>query len=121
MLRRDLRATGDAVDFGHGPLLHVRVRYAGKSRLEFSKKLPVVGRKTVTFKASYANGVLRFGKTAINGLGRFGDEVQSFLDRYLGVRTSLRDIPFDIKVRSLAVNASGLQIGLAGRNVSYSD
>ena len=104
---------------GLSRLLKVRVRYAGNGRLSVTKKLPVIGKKTITFKARYANGVLRFGQGAVNGAGHLGSEVSSFLNRYFGIKTSLRKFPFDVRVRSVSVNATGLQFALAGRNLAY--
>lgn len=102
-------------------LLHVQVRYAGGGRLQLTKKFPVIGRETVTFKASYANGALRFGQGAINGAGKIGSKVESVLSDYFNVRTSLGRFPFNVKVQRLAVTASGLLITLAGRSLVYNN
>ncbi|MBE7187405.1 DUF2993 domain-containing protein [Jatrophihabitans endophyticus] len=108
------------VDFaGLSRLLKVHVHYGGHGRIALSKKLPVIGRKTVTFAARYANGVLRFGGAAVNGLGHLGHEVASALSHYLDIRTPLRTFPFHIRVRSIRVDSSGLQLTLTGRNLHY--
>lgn len=109
-----------AVDYADlSRLLDVTVHYGGKGRIALTRKLPLIGKKTVTFKASYANGALRFGKAAINGAGSLGSEVSSALKRYLNVDTSLRKFPFDVRVRSIRVDAGGLEFALTGRKLHY--
>ena len=108
------------VDFaGLSRLLHVTVHYGGHGTIALTKKLPVLGKRTLTFKASYANGALRFGKAAVAGAQHLGQQVTSLLKHYLDVRTPLRRFPFDVRVRSVRVDAGGLEFALAGRNLAY--
>ena len=95
------------------------MRYGGDGHLALTKKLPLIGTKTVRFEATYANGALRFGQAAVNGLGHLGQEAGSVLDRYFDIKTPLRRFPCDVGVRSIRVDAGGLEFALAGRNLKF--
>lgn len=92
--------------------LGVDVRYAGNNRIRASKTfdLPIVGRITpnITVRPALVNGALTFGSSSINGAGDNLGSVSGALRNIFDLSVPLTGLPFQIKVRSLTVDSSGL-------------
>lgn len=105
-----------------GRTLGVRLRYAGDGRLRASKRVTVGGTSvvaTVTTRPEYVNGALGFVGTTVANAGSLGSAAASAL-QVLALRIPLQNIPFDVRVRQLAVDAQGVTITLIGRDLAYS-
>ena len=102
--------------------LGVEVHYAGDNRIKASKSidLPVVGTvtPTITVAPALVNGALAFGKSAINGGGDDLGAVAEALTKVFDLSIPLDGLPFDIRVRSLRADASGVQAGFVGADLT---
>lgn len=115
------RATVSYADLGKS--LGGEVTYAGNGRVEASRTFTVLGQKvrpTISAKPSAANGALSFTGSSINGLDDAPAAVASALNDVFDTSLSLKGIPFHITVTSLTADARGLELVLAGKNLSYS-
>jgi hypothetical protein len=114
--------TIDYHDLSH--LLGITVRYAGGDRIKASKKFTVLGKTfnpTISVRPVFANGALAFAKSQINSLGQLGGEASSVLKKLFSTPVPLDGIPFDVTVRTLHVDSGGLEIDLAGSDLTYSN
>jgi hypothetical protein len=106
-----------------GKTLGVDVSYAGNGRIEATKKVTVLG-TTVTASLStepkLVNGALGFTATAIDDAGQLGGQVTSALNQAFDLTVPLQGIPFNVQVKSLRVDASGVLMDLSGRDLTYS-
>ena len=105
--------------------LGVTVRYAGNNRITASKSidLPVVGTisPTISVRPELVNGALTFGRSSINGAGDNLGAVSTVLNKIFDVQIPFDGLPFDIKVRSVTVDAKGLHAQFVGSDLTYSD
>ncbi|WP_375482983.1 DUF2993 domain-containing protein [uncultured Jatrophihabitans sp.] len=103
--------------------LGITVRYAGNHRIRASKSfdLPVVGTvsPSISVLPQLVNGALTFGKSSINGAGDSLGLVSSALNKLFDVTIPFDGLPFDIKVRSLTADATGLQGRFVGADLTY--
>ena len=104
--------------------LGIDVSYAGGNRIRASKSfdLPVVGTvsPTISVRPSLVNGALTFGTSTINGAGSQLGIVADALHKLFDVSIPLDGLPFDIKVRSLVADATGVHADLVGSDLTYS-
>ncbi|WP_375499304.1 DUF2993 domain-containing protein [uncultured Jatrophihabitans sp.] len=114
------KATIDYADLGKR--LGVDVRYVGNSRIRASKTfdLPVIGTisPTISVRPALVNGALTFGKSSINGAGDNLGAVATALNEIFNVSLPLDGLPFDIKVRSLTVDPTGLHASFVGADLT---
>ena len=105
--------------------LGVTVRYAGNNRVTASKTidLPVVGTisPSISVRPELVNGALTFGRSSINGAGDNLGAVSTVLNKIFDVRIPFDGLPFEIKVRSVTVDATGLHARFVGADLTYSD
>lgn len=105
-----------------GKALGVHLDYAGDGRVRATKTVTVAGanlRATVTARPHLVGDALSFTATSVDNAGVLGNSVAAALSRLFQVAIPLRDIPFDIRVQRLAVDAKGVTIALAGRQLTY--
>ena len=102
--------------------LGVDVSYAGNGRVKASKSLTIAGTPVtlqLTAAPAVVDGVLSFGQVAINGLGslqlRIPDNVRQIFEQQF----SLQGFPFGLRVQSMSVDSDGIQLVLAGSNLTY--
>ncbi len=116
------RATIDYADLSRR--LGIDVRYAGNNRIKASKSfdLPVVGRisPSITVRPTLVNGALTFGASSINGAGDNLGVVSAALNKIFDVRIPFDQVPFQLRIRSLTVDAQGLQARFVGADLSIS-
>jgi hypothetical protein len=113
-------ASIDYADLGRA--LGVDVGYAGRGRIKAAKTVTAAGRSahaTVVTTPKLVDGALAFGGTSINDASQFGAAVTSELNKVFDLSIPLQGIPFHVRVRSLTVDPKGIQLVLAGRNLSY--
>lgn len=103
-------------------VLGITTTYAGKGRVKASKKFTVLGRTlapSITVKPRLLDGALGFTNATLDG--SLPDPVAEVLRAVFDVDLPLSGVPFDIKATSLAADAQGLQLRLAGKNLSYTE
>jgi hypothetical protein len=103
--------------------LGIQVSYAGNGRIKAAKRVTVLGttvQASLSARPALVNGALAFTGTAIDNAGRLGGDVSSALNQVFDLSVPLQGIPFDIRVRSLQVDGSGVHIELTGSNLTYS-
>jgi hypothetical protein len=104
-----------------GKVLGITVTYAGKGRIEATKKLTVSGESvspTITVEPKVLDGVLSFTNSSLQG--NAPSQVGDILRKIFRLDLPLSNLPFDIKVTSLSADARGLELRLAGKNLRYS-
>ncbi len=103
--------------------LGVTVTYAGNNRIKAAKTidLPVIGTvsPTISVRPALVNGALTFGKSSINGAGDNLAAVSSALKKIFNVSVSLDGLPFDVMVRSLTVDSTGLHAKFVGADLTF--
>jgi DUF2993 family protein len=102
--------------------LGIDVGYAGDGRIKAAKTITVLGQSvqtSISTQPRLVNGALAFGKTNINGLDRLGGDIATALDNIFGLHIPLKGIPFGVHVQSLRVDVAGVQIALAGSDLSF--
>lgn len=101
----------------------VRIRYAGHGRVVASKTIVIAGHRfsgSVSVRPRIVNDTLSFGSAQIHNVGELVASTISALLRVFAVHLPLRKMPFDVHVRSLYADPSGLHLVLFGRDLSYS-
>lgn len=112
---------------GYGELsrvLGVDVSYAGDGRVRAQKKISILGQSvtpSITAAPVLVNGALGFGATQLNGLDALAGQAAQLLKSVFDLTVPLDGIPFEIRIQSLAVDASGLVIRLSGADLTYTD
>ncbi len=102
--------------------LGIRVRFGGDGRITASKKFTVLGetvRPTVTVEPQVASDALTFAGSSIGGGQELPAEVSTALREVFGTDLSLKNLPFDVRVKAVKVTRTGLDLTLTGRNLSY--
>jgi hypothetical protein len=115
-------ATMNYADLGRA-LGGVRIRYVGHGRIRAAKSITVAGHTlsgAISARPSLAGDAVTFGQTRIDQAGELIAAAAGILDKIFNVRLPLGGIPFDVRVRSVHADKAGLQLTLAGRNLSYS-
>lgn len=105
-----------------GKALGVPVTYAGSGRVRAGTKVTVRGVSvpaTVTARPRLRNGELTFADPVVNDAAASSRSATALLDRLFAVAIPLQHIPFDVRVRTLAVSPSGVTITFTGRGLSY--
>jgi hypothetical protein len=103
--------------------LGIDVGYAGSGRIRATKTLTVLGttvHAALTSRPTLVDGALTFTRTAVANASQLGAEATSQLNQVFDLTVPLRNIPFDIRVTSLTVDAGGIHIALAGKDLVYS-
>ena len=102
--------------------LGIKVSYGGDGRITASKEFTVLGqslRPTVTVEPKVASDALTFAGSQIGGGQNLPAEVSAALREIFGADLSLEDLPFDVKVTAVKVTRNGLDLILAGKDLSY--
>ncbi len=102
--------------------LGIKVSYGGDGRITASKEFTVLGqtlRPTVTVEPKVASDALTFAGSQIGGGQNLPAEVSAALREIFGTDLSLEDLPFDVKVTGVKVTRTGLDLILAGKDLSY--
>lgn len=102
--------------------LGIDVTYAGGGRIKAAKQITVLGQSidaAISSEPRIVNGALSFAKTSINGLNQLGGDVASALNKIFDSNIPLKGIPFDIRVQSLRMDATGAQVALSGSNLTF--
>ena len=102
--------------------LGIKVSYGGDGRITASKEFTVLGqtlRPTVTVEPKVASDALTFAGSQIGGGQNLPAEVSAALREIFGADLSLEDLPFDVKVTGVKVTRTGLDLILAGKDLSY--
>ena len=102
--------------------LGIKVSYGGDGRITASKEFTVLGqtlRPTVTVEPKVASDALTFAGSQIGGGQNLPAEVSAALREIFGADLSLEDLPFDVKVTAVKVTRTGLDLILAGKDLSY--
>ena len=102
--------------------LGIKVSYGGDGRITASKEFTVLGRTlrpTVTVEPKVASDALTFAGSQIGGGQNLPAEVSAALREIFGADLSLEDLPFDVKVTAVKVTRTGLDLILAGKDLSY--
>ena len=74
---------------------------------------------TISVRPVVANGALSFGRSQINGAGDSLGLVSGVLSKVFAVSIPLDGLPFQVQVRSLTVDRSGLHAGFVGADLTY--
>jgi hypothetical protein len=101
----------------------VRLRYAGNDRIVASKSISIGGHTisgSVSARVRVANDTLTFGQTRVSHVNGLIAQAIALLQKVFAVHLPLGGIPFEVQVRSLHVDKTGLHLALVGRNLSYS-
>jgi hypothetical protein len=113
-----------AVTYGDlGKTLGLELSYAGNGRIKATKTVSVAGHSfsaTVTTRPRLLHDTLGFAETSIDNAGALSESVAATLRSVFNFDVPLNTLPFHVSVRSLHVDAYGIAIGLAGRDLSYS-
>ena len=103
-----------------GRLVDLELSYAGNGRVRAGKELEVAGQRvtpSVTISPRLLDGALSLTNSAL------GDQlpapVAQALQSALGTQVRLTDLPFDVRVTSLAARPGGIRLQLAGRDLTY--
>ena len=102
--------------------LGIKVGFGGDGRVTASKTFTVFGktfRPTITVEPSVASDALTFAGSQIGGGGNLPAGVSAALREIFGADLSLEDLPFDVKVTAVRVTRTGLDLILAGKDLSY--
>jgi len=102
--------------------LGIKVSYGGDGRITASKEFTVLGqslRPTVTVEPKVASDALTFAGSQIGGGQNLPAEVSAALREIFGADLSLEDLPFDVKVTAVKVTRNGLDLIMAGKDLSY--
>lgn len=103
--------------------LGVTVRYAGHDRISASTAITVLGQRftpTISVMPVFVNGALSFTKSTIDGADNTAGTVMQTLGQIFDPsKLPLENIPFGIRVNGLSVDAKGLELSLAGADVTY--
>lgn len=103
--------------------LGVTVRYAGHNRIRASTAITILGHRftpTISVMPVFVNGALSFTKSTINGADNtVGSVMQTLGQVFDPSKLPLQNIPFDIRVNGLSVDAKGLELNLVGADVTY--
>lgn len=102
--------------------LHLNVSYAGKGRVRTSKSVTIAGKKLtagITSTPTIANDVLSFTSTSINGTADLGETVTDELKKVFDLDLPFQGIPFDVRVQNLSLDRDGLDLRLAGSDLTY--
>ncbi len=76
-------------------------------------------RPTITVEPRVASDALTFAGSQIGGGQNLPASVSAALREIFGVDLSLEDLPFDVKVTAVRVTRTGLELTLAGKDLSY--
>jgi hypothetical protein len=111
------------IGFGElGDVLGVDLSYAGNGRVQATKTVSVVNHTLhahITARPRLENGRLGFVDTSVTGLAGLTGAVVDAVARDFDVTLPLQGIPFQVHLRSLHVDPSGVVVALSGRNLSY--
>ena len=102
--------------------LGIEIRYGGDGRITASKEFTVLGqsvRPTITVEPEVASDALTFAGSQIGGGQNLPAQVSAALREIFGADLSLEDLPFDVKVKAVKVTPTGLDLTLAGKDLSY--
>ena len=102
--------------------LGIDVTYAGDGRIKADKKITVLGQTieaAISTRPELVNGALSFAKTSINGLKDVSGDIAAALDKIFDLHIPLNGIPFGVRVQSLRMDAGGVQVALAGTDLSF--
>ena len=102
-----------------GRLVDLTVTYAGNGRVRAGKELEVAGQRvtpSVTISPQLLDGALSLTSSA---LGDLPAPVAQALQSALGTKVQLTDLPFDVRVTSLAARPGGIRLQLGGRDLRY--
>lgn len=114
------RATATLPYAALGRLLDLSVTYAGDGRVRAGKELEVAGQRltpSVTITPRLVDGALTLTSPAL--ADQLPAPVAQALEAALGTRVQLSDLPFDVRVTSLAARPGGIRLQLAGRDLHY--
>jgi hypothetical protein len=106
-----------------GKTLGVDVGYAGDGRIKATKDVTVAGttvHASLTAQPKIVNGALSFVGATVDNAGQLGGTVSALLNQVFDLTVPLQGIPFKVRVQSLQVDQSGVQIALTGADLSYS-
>jgi hypothetical protein len=121
--RADTASAVAAVDFDQlGSTLRADLSYAGNGRIRATKTVALAGRSfraTVTARPELVNGALAFTDASVADAGTLGRTLRASLSRLFSLHIPLQNVPFDVRVDSLAVTADGVTIDLSGRDLVY--
>ena len=102
--------------------LGIKVRFGGDGRITASREFTVLGqtvRPTITVEPRVASDALTFAGSQIGGGQNLPANISAALREIFGVDLSLEDLPFDVKVTAVKVTRTGLDLILAGKDLSY--
>ena len=102
--------------------LGIKVGFGGDGRVTASKEFTLLGqtfRPTITVEPRVASDALTFAGSQIGGGQNLPASVSAALREIFGVDLSLEDLPFDVKVTAVRVTRTGLDLILAGKDLSY--
>lgn len=103
--------------------LGVTVRYAGHDRIRASTAITILGHRftpTISVMPVFVNGALSFTKSTVDGADNtVGTVMQTLGQLFDPSKLPLQNIPFDIRVNGLSVDAEGLELDLVGADVTY--
>lgn len=102
--------------------LGIKVGFGGDGRVTASKEFTFLGqtfRPTITVEPRVASDALTFAGSQIGGGQNLPANVSAALREIFGVDLSLEDLPFDVKVTAVRVTRTGLDLILAGKDLSY--
>jgi hypothetical protein len=103
--------------------LGVAVTYAGNGLVRAKASAPVLGRTvrgTVTARPVVRSGALGFGSTHVSAGGvRLPSSAAQALADVFGAPLSFAGLPYGLSVQSVAASGDGLDLVLAGRNLTF--
>ncbi|WP_158604396.1 LmeA family phospholipid-binding protein [Nocardioides mangrovicus] len=105
-----------------GAALGVTLGYAGDGRIRVTKTFTVGGatlKPSATVTPRLSGEVLTFADATINGVGELPAAVQAVLRQAFGKRLDLSGLPFDVRVKRLAVSDAGITLTLSGTGLRY--
>ena len=103
-----------------GRLVDLTVTYAGNGRVRAGKELEVAGQTltpSVTISPRLVDGALSLTGSALDD--QLPAPMAQALQAALGTEVQLTDLPFDVRVTSLAARRGGIRLQLAGRDLRY--
>ncbi|HZC70978.1 MAG TPA: DUF2993 domain-containing protein [Jatrophihabitans sp.] len=103
--------------------LGIQVGYAGGGRVRASKTFTLAGasaKAAVTTRPTLSDGALSFTSTTVENAGALSAAVSAALNHVFDVNIPLQQVRFDVRVRRLAVDDSGLTLELTGHDLAYS-
>jgi DUF2993 family protein len=118
----DAAATMSFRDLGRA-LGGVRITYDGGGRVTAAKSITILGHRisgAISARPMISNDTLSFGQAHISNVNQLIAGAAALLAKVFAVHLPLGGIPFDVRVRSLHVDKSGLHLALVGHNLSYS-